>query len=224
MAELRPQSNLERARFGTTTHELGAGLLTKVFGLLAFSMAFAVAGGVVGAKAGPGIFLPAVIAEFVLIFAVQRMREREGWNLALLYAFAFASGITLGLIVAMYIGAGAGGAVIEAAVITGGMTVGLSAYALTTQRNLAGLRPLLFMGVLGLFVAMIANIFVGGTALSMAIGWIGAFLFSVLLVVDVNRTRYTADTMGNAVVITMSVYLDIVNLFLFILRILNGRR
>lgn len=50
-------------------------------------------------------------------------------------------------------------------------------------------------------------------------------LFSVCsLIVDVNRTKHAADTMGNAVVITLSIYLDVVNLFLFILRIISGRR
>ena len=50
----------------------------------------------------------------------------------------------------------------------------------------------------------------------------GALIFSALLVVDVNRAKYAPDTMGNAVVLTLGIYLDIVNLFLFILRILGG--
>ncbi len=59
---------------------------------------------------------------------------------------------------------------------------------------------------------------------SLVIGWAGALLFSILLVVDVNRTKYAADTMGNAVVITLGIYLDIINLFLSVLRILQGGR
>jgi FtsH-binding integral membrane protein len=224
MSSQRPEP-IQRARFGTATGELAGTLLGKVFGLLSFSLAFAAVGGLVGAQLGPAIFLPAIIVEFGLLFAVQGFREREGLNFVLLYAFAFVSGLTLGPIVAAYLSVGLGSVVLQAAGITGLMTVGLSAYALTTRRDLSGLQPFLFMGLLGLVGAMLVNLFTGGTALSTVISWGGALLFSVLLVFQVNRIRYMENTMGNAVVITLSIYLDIVNLFMFVLRILGqGRR
>ncbi len=215
---------IRRASFGTVSGELAGTLLGKVFALLAFSFAFAAVGGVIGAALGPGWMLPLLLLEFGLIFAVQGLRNREGINLVLLYAFAFVSGMTLGPIIMAYVGAGLGGVVLQAGMTTGVMTVGLSAYALTTKRDLSGLGPYLFMGLLGLVGAMILNIFVGGTMLSGLISWIGAGLFSVLLVFEVNRTRYVEDTMGNAVVITLAIYLDIINLFLFLLRIFGGSR
>lgn len=201
---------------------LASGLLGKIFGLLAFSLAFATVGGYVGAQLGSGWLLPLFIVEIALIFAVHALREREGINMALLYAFAFVSGATIGPIIAAYVSAGAGSVVLQAVAVTGMMTVGLSAYALTTKRDLAGIRPYLFMAVLGLLVAMIVNIFVGGSALSGVISWLGALIFSALLVVDVNRAKYAPDTMGNAVVLTLGIYLDIINLFMFILRIMGG--
>lgn len=219
-----PPARAERAAFGTATGELASGLLAKVFGLLAFSLATSALGGLLGSRLSPSWFLPLVLVEFGLIFAVQRLREREGWNVALLYTFTFVSGMTLGPLIGAYVSAGLGLVVLQAAAVTGVMTVGLSVYALATKRDLSGLQPYLFMGVLGLIVASIANIWIGGTALYAALSWGGAMLFSVLLVFDVNRTRRTADTMGNAVVITMGIYLDIVNLFLFILRIFSGNR
>jgi uncharacterized protein len=201
---------------------LASGLLGKIFGLLAFSLAFAAAGGAVGSQIGPGWIMPLFFVEIGLIFAVQRLREREGINLVLLYAFATVSGITIGPIIAAYVGAGLGTVVLEAAGITGAMTIGLSAYALTTKRDLSGLQPYLFMALLGLIVASLVNIFVGGTVMYTILSWGGAMLFSVLLIFDVNRARYATDTMGNAVVLTLGIYLDIVNLFLFVLRILQG--
>ena len=203
---------------------LASGLLGKVFGLLAFSLAFATAGGWVGAQIGTAWFFPLVIAEFALIFVVRAVREKEGLNLVALYAFAFVSGMTLGPIVAQYTSAGLGSAVLEAGAITGVMTVALSAYALVTKRDLSGLRPYLFMALIGLIVVMVLNIFVGGTVLETAVSWAGALLFSVLLVFDVNRAKYAPDTMGNAVMLTLGIYLDIVNLFLFVLRIIGGGR
>jgi FtsH-binding integral membrane protein len=219
-----PPARAERAAFGTATGELASGLLSKVFGLLAFSLATSALGGVLGSRLSPSWFLPLILVEFGLIFAVQRLREREGWNVALLYTFTFVSGMTLGPIIGAYVGAGLGLVVLQAAGVTGAMTVGLSAYALATKRDLSGLQPYLFIGLLGLIVASVANVWIGGTAVYALLSWGGAMLFSVLLVFDVNRTRRTADTMGNAVVITMGIYLDIVNLFLFILRILSGNR
>lgn len=212
----------ERASFGTATGELTGGLLGKVFGLLAFCFAFAAVGGVVGSRLDTGWLLPLFIAQLALTFAVQALREKNGLNLILLYASTFVSGMIIGPIVMSYVNAGFGAAVFQAAAITGVMTVGLSAYALTTKRDFSGIRPILFIALLGLLAASIANIWVGGTVLYTIISWGGAMLFSVLLIADVNRTRYAADTMGNAVVITLSIYLDIVNLFLFILRIIQG--
>jgi FtsH-binding integral membrane protein len=213
---------VRRASFGTVTGELTGTLLGKVFGLLAFSLAFAAVGGLVGSQLGSSWMLPLIIVEFGLIFAVQGLRNREGINFVLLYAFAFVSGMTLGPILAAYVSAGMGTVVLEAAGTTGAMTVGLSIYALGTKRDLSGLQPYLFMGLIGLVGAMLLNMFVGGSALSGVLSWGGALLFSVLLVFEVNRIRYVPDTMGNAVVITLSIYLDILNLFLFLLRIFGG--
>ena len=213
----------EQARAGAQ-ERIASGLLGKVFGLLAFSLAFTTAGGYVGAQISSSWFFPIMIAYFGLFFAVQKLREREGLNVVLLYAFAFSSGLLVGPVIGSYVSAGAGAVVLEAVAITGVMTAGLSAFALTTKRDLSGLAPYLFMAVLGIFVMMIVNIFVGGSALSVIIGWAGAFIFSGLLIVNVQRAKYAPDTMGNAVILTLGIYLNIVNLFLMIMRILQGGR
>lgn len=223
MSSMHPEQ-ARRAPFGTNAREISSGLVAKVFGLLAFSLVAAVIGGLVGYRLDRSWLLPLMLVEFGLIFAVQAFREREGLNLVLLYTFTFVSGLTLGPIIAAYVGAGLGAVVVQAAAVTGVMTVGLSAYALTTKRDLSGLQPYLFIGLLGLIVASVANIWVGGSALQAILSWGGALLFSVMLVFQVNRTRYMEDTMGNAVVVTLGVYLDIMNLFLFVLRIMSGSR
>lgn len=202
--------------------KLSSGLLGKVFGLLAFSLVFASVGGVVGAQIGSGWILPLFIVQIGLMFAVQGLREKEGINMVLLYAFAFVSGMTIGPLVAAYVNAGMGTAVLQAGVVTGAMTAGLGGFALVTKRNLSSWQPYLFVGLLGLLVAMIVNIFVGGSVMYGILSWGGALLFSALLIFDVNRAKYAPDTMGNAVVLTLGIYLDIVNLFLFILRIISG--
>lgn len=211
----------EQTRTGAQ-ERLSSGLLGKVFGLLAFSIAFAAVGGVVGAQLGRAWLMPLFVTEFGLIFAIQGLREREGWNFALLYAFAFVSGATIGPLVASYVNAGLGGAVLEAGAVTAAMTAGLGGYALVTKRNLSGMGPYLMVGLVGLFVALIVNIFVGGNAMYGLLSWVGAALFSGLLVYRVNQVRYLEDTMANAVVVTLGIYLNIMNLFLFVLRIVGG--
>ncbi len=221
----RNEQAQERAAFGTTTSELTSSLTAKVFGLLAFCFAFSAAGGIVGYRTDAGQYvLPLFIAQIALTFGLQFVRDKEGLNLLFLYGATFVSGIIVGVIVESYVAAGAGTAVFQAAAVTGIMTVGLSAYALVTKRNLAGLQPFLFIAVLGLLAAMIVNIFVGGGVMYAILSWAGAMLFSVMLVFDVNRTRYAEDTMGNAVTIALGIYLDIINIFLFVLRIIQGRR
>lgn len=213
----------DRASFGARTSELESSLTAKVFGLLAFCFAFAGAGGVVGYRIDVGQYiLPLFIAQIALTFGLQFVRNKEGINLLFLYGATFVSGIIIGAIVESYVAAGAGTAVLQAAGVTGIMTIGLSAYALTTKRNLMALQPFLFIALLGLLAASIVNIFTGGTVMYTIISWAGAMLFSVMLVFDVNRTRYVPDTMGNAVMIALGIYLDIINLFLFVLRIIQG--
>lgn len=198
------------------------GLLGKVMGLLAFTFVFAIVGGIVGAGLPPVLILPLFLVEIGLIFGVQWARNRQGLNLILLYAFAFVSGMTFGLPIAYYVGAGLGSIVLQAAAITGVMTVGLSLYALTTKRDFSGIGVYLFIGLLGLIVASIVGIFFGGTLLQAVLGFGGAILFSFYLIYDVQKTRTWENTMGNAVVIALGVYLDIVNLFFSILRLLGA--
>lgn len=215
-------------RTQTQTGRLSSGLLSKVFGMLAFSLAFAVVGGAVGAQLGPGWILPLFLVEIGLIIGVNVAREKEGWNIGLLYAFTFVSGMTLGPLIAAYVGAGLGVIVLEAVAITAVMTVGLAAYALTTERDFSGVAPYVFMALLGLIVASFVGIFIGGGLFQALLGWAGAIIFSVLLIYDVQRAKSAQDTMGNAVVLTLGIYLDVINLFLSILRILSylqgGRR
>ena len=215
-----PQDRAEPREVGG----LSSGLVGKVFALLAFSLAFAVVGGWVGYGLNPGWILPIFLVQFALIFAVNAFREREPWNLILLYTFAFMSGLTIGPIIAEYVSEGMGDIVIQAAVVTGVMVGALSLFALTTKWNLLSLAPFVLVALIGLIVASIVNIWIGGETLYAIVSWAGALIFSVLLVIDVQRAKYAPDTLGNAVVIALGVYLDVVNLFLFVLRILGLSR
>jgi modulator of FtsH protease len=196
-------------------------LLGKVCGLLAFSMAFTAVGAFVGMQVGPGLAFPATIGMMVLSFALSFAREKAGLNLVLMYTLTFLAGIALGGIVTVYIAAGAGSIVLQAAALTTVITAGLSLYGLTTKRDFSGMMPKLFFAMLAVVAASIVGIFLQATILQLGIGLAGSVIFSLYILFQVQQVRYAEDTMPNAIVIAVGLYLSIFNLFLSLLRVLG---
>jgi uncharacterized protein len=145
--------------------------------------------------------------------------------LALFFIFAATLGITLGLIVASYEGASVVLAFVSASAMFGAAAV----YGRVTQRSLAALGGILFMGLIGLLVAMVLNIFLRSTEITWIISLVGVALFTALTAYDVQRIQSGAiaaqtGSMEKAAVIgALHLYLDFINLFLFMLRLLGGR-
>lgn len=221
---MRNQYDAPLYGYGSATTATRSGLLAKVSGLLAFSMVFTVLGAVVGMQA-PGLGLPAMIVVLILSFVVSAARNVGGLNLILLYTLTTLMGVALGGIVAAYISLGAGIVVVEAGVTTAVLTLGLSIYAMTTKRDFSSLGGKLFIGLLALIVASIVSIFVHFALLDIIIGFAGSVLFSLYLVFQIQQARYVQDTLGNAIVVALGIYLSIINLFLSLLRlfsVLNG--
>jgi FtsH-binding integral membrane protein len=194
-------------------------LLGKVFGLLAFSMAFTAVGAVVGVQMGPALALPATIGMMILSFAVGFARNVPGLNLALMYLLTFLAGIAGGGIVTVYVAAGLGGAVVSAAATTAIVTFGMSIYGLTTKRDFSGMGSKLFVGMLALVAASIVGIFVASSILQAIIGLGGAIIFSLYILWEVQQARYAEDTLGNAILIAVGLYISIFNLFMSLLRV-----
>jgi len=123
----RVGERLDRTTFGQTTNELSSTLLSKVYGLLAFSMLFTAVGVFAGLQLDPVWSLMIFFAQLGLIFAINANREQPCWNLVLLYAFCFATGLLLGPLVAAFVVSGHQTVLLQAlaatAVITGGMVV-----------------------------------------------------------------------------------------------------
>jgi len=197
------------------------GLLGKVFGLLAFSMAFTAVGAFVGLQLGPALAMPATIGMMILSFALSFARQVRVLNLVLMYSLTFLAGIALGGIVMVYVAAGAGAIVLQAAAITAIVTAGMSIYGLTTKRDFSGLMPKLFIAMLVLVAASFVGIFFHATLFQLLIGLAGAVIFSLYILFEVQQTRYAEDTLPNAIIIAVGIYLSIFNLFLSLLRILG---
>jgi FtsH-binding integral membrane protein len=107
---------------------------------------------------------------------------------------------------------------------------GLAAYGTVTKRSLAGLGSVLFMGLMGVVLASIVGIFWHNDALQFIVSFIGVIVFAGLAAYDAQRLKAMAlaspdrQTGSYAIVGALALYLDFINLFLFLLRFTGNRR
>jgi len=198
-----------------------SGLISKVMGLLATSFLSAFVGTFIGMFLGLGVgsYFLVVIAGFIVLFALQFMIQKPGINLFLLYLFTFLEGISLAPLVSYY--ASINGNILgQAFLITAIVALGLSFYAWTTKRDFTRIGDYLFVGLILLLVVSIIGLFFHSSLVVLAISFFGVAIFSGYVLYYVQRARTMADTMPNAIGLTVSLFLTLLNLFLYILQIL----
>jgi modulator of FtsH protease len=196
--------------------------LGKVLGLLGLAAVFTAVGALLSPGLGRGGFFLGLIGSFGCLIALNFVRERAPLNLILLFAFATFEGVLLGGILEVYLAQGLGLLVLNAASATGLVTLIAGGYGYTTKRDLSGLGSVLFIGLLVLIGASLIGLFLHLPLLQIAIAAGGALLFTGFLVFDLNRVARAGQvSQGNAILLAVSVYLDIVNLFLFLLQLLG---
>jgi len=161
---------------------------------------------------------------FFLAARVEKMAPATAAGLFLLYSAMV--GVTSSVILLIYTGA----SIVSTFVITAGMFGAMAVYGTLTKRSLAGVGQFMFMGLIGLIIASIVNIFVASSAMSFVISVIGVIVFTGLTAWDAQRLKEMAVALPDgrvgsyAVVGALSLYLDFINLFFFLLRLLGGRR
>jgi FtsH-binding integral membrane protein len=163
-----------------------------------------------------------------VVIAISAGIQRFGATaaLGLFFVYAASLGLTVGLIVSLYTGESVATAFLSAGAMFGGAAL----FGATTKRSLAGLGGTLMMGLFGLIVASIVNLFLG----SSTIGWVlsigGVILFTALTAYDVQKissgalVAATGSIEKAAVLGALHLYLDFINLFLFLLRLTGNRR
>lgn len=208
---------------GYVNTETASSLISKVMGLMAFSFLFAF----IGALTGVAIHVPystsfiVFIGGFVVLIALNFAINKPGINLFLLYLFTFLEGLGLAPLISLYLAVGYGNILGEAFLITAVTSLGLAAYSWTTKRDFSGLGGKLFLGVILLLVASIVSIFFHSTFFIFLICVAGVGIFSAYILYYVQRARYMADTLPNAIGITVSLFIAVFNLFIYILEILT---
>jgi FtsH-binding integral membrane protein len=209
-----------------------ASLIGKVMGLMAFAFAVALVGMFVGSfvVVGFGTYLIVAIAGLVVLIALRFAIQRTPANLILLYLFTFLEGMAISPIIAYYL-AVSPTILGEAFFMTAVTTLVLSIYAWTTHRDFSRLGDYLFFGLILLIVAGFAGLLFGGFSnlVVLIISVIGVAIFSGYVLFYVQRAKYMADTLPNAIGLTVSLFITVLNLFLYILEILTilqggGRR
>ena len=160
-----------------------------------------------------------------LSFGINRISE--GTAKALFWAYAVLMGLSLSTILLVY----TGGSVAQAFFATTASFAALSLYGYTTKKDLSGFGTFLIMGVFGLMVAMLINMFVHSSAMDLLISAVGVLLFAGLTAYDTQRiksgyfaVRGTAFAGKSAIMGALQLYLDFINLFLFLLRFMGNQR
>jgi len=174
------------------------------------------------------LFWILAIAQLGIVFTLSARVDRlaSGTAAALFAAYAALTGVTLSAVLLVFTGE----SVFATFVVTAGMFGALAIYGTVTRRQLSGLGQFLFMGLIGLVLASIVGLFWHNDALQFMISFIGVIVFAGLTVYDANRLRElafatsTGPASGATIVGALALYLDFINLFLFLLRFLGNRR
>ncbi|TFI57373.1 Bax inhibitor-1/YccA family protein [Sphingomonas parva] len=199
-------------------------LLTGVVSLL-----FARSGAAESILFGPGILKYLIIfapLAFVMVLSFGIHRLSTGAAQALFWAFATVMGLSMASIFFVYTGSSI--AITFFATATAFLSLSLWGY--TTKKDLSGFGTFLIMGLVGLIVASLLNLFFQSPAMNLAISAIGVLLFAGLTAYDTQRIKSLyfqvagTDMIGKVVIMgALNLYLDFVNMFTFLLQFLGSR-
>ncbi|MES2436115.1 MAG: Bax inhibitor-1/YccA family protein [Pseudomonadota bacterium] len=257
---IRPSG--QTAGVGARSADIDAGLrahMNKVYGLMSVAMlitalaAWAVAGLAVTdvpsqavAQLGDHTYLTSfgsaiylsplkwvlMFAPLVMVFAFGALIPRLSVAAAQLffYVFAAAMGISLSSILLVFTGA----SVVTTFLVTAIAFASLSLYGYTTKKDLSAMGTFLMMGLIGLIVASVVNIFLASSALAFAISVIGVLIFAGLTAYDTQTIKNTylqhaqmgdSEWLGKSAIMgALNLYLDFINMFMFLLQFLGDRR
>jgi len=171
----------------------------------------------------------AIIAPLVLILMISHSLSRLNTIRAqgLFWLFSALMGVSFSNIFLFYDSV----SITQAFFITAAMFAGTSLYGYTTGRSLASWGSFLFMGLIGVILASIVNLFLHSSAFNFGISVLSVFIFVGLTAYDTQKLKYMYDSSDNedvnrakAISGALSLYLDFINLFLLLLRLLGNRR
>ncbi|AKM31958.1 hypothetical protein AB870_20390 [Pandoraea faecigallinarum] len=218
---------------GVSTAQVRNKVLRNTYWLLALSMLPTIAGAWLGVTYGFALFAGSPMVSVILflavafgfMFAIERFKN-SGVGVALLLGFTFFMGLMLTRLLSFVLGFSNGASLIMLAF--GGTAViftVMASVATVSKRDFSGLGKWLFMGVIVILLASVANIWLQLPALMLTVSVLAIAIFSAYILFDVQRVVNGGET--NYVTATLAIYLDLYNIFtnlLAILGVLGGNR
>jgi len=180
----------------------------------------------------PLLLIVLFIAEFGLVFSIAGMVNRmsAGTATALFVIYSGLNGVTLSTIFLVY----AQSSIVSTFFVCAATFIACSLYGWVTKRDLTSLGGFMVMGLIGIIIASLVNLFIKSSGLSVIISYIGVFVFIGLTAYDTQKIKNMAMTQPanldgavirkGAILGALSLYLDFINLFLMLLSILGQRR
>ncbi len=213
--------------------------LAKVFNWMAIGLAitgavafFTAESGMVRTLIASPIFFILVLAELGMVFYLSARIDKlqPGTATGLFVGYAVLNGLTLSTLFLAYTHA----SIATTFLVTAGMFGAMAVYGLVTKRDLSGMGSFMFMGLVGIILASIVNIFLKSSGLHWAISAIGVLVFVGLTAYDVQKIKNIGEEgimqqgdvaiRKGAIIGALALYLDFINLFLMLLRFFGGSR
>jgi len=178
------------------------------------------------------IFFGLIIVELALVFSISGMVNRmsAGTATALFVVYSALNGVTLSFIFLVYTRA----SIVSTFFICAATFLAFSVYGWRTKKDLTSWGSFLFMGLIGIIIASLVNMFIRSSAVSVIVSYIGVLVFVGLTAYDTQRLKNMALTQPDgldgavirkgAILGALSLYLDFINLFLMLLRIFGQGR
>lgn len=238
-AVMQTQVGTRNITLAQARQEASTIFLAKVFNWMAIGLG--VTGGIAFLTAELGIartlvasplFLVLVLAELGMVFYLSARIEKlqPGTATGLFLGYSILNGLTLSTIFLAYTHASIAGTFL----VTAGMFAAMAVYGMVTKRDLSGMGSFMFMGLIGILLASVVNIFLKSSVLYWAISAIGVLVFVGLTAYDVQKIKNIGEEgimqQGDAairkgsIIGALALYLDFINLFLMMLRFLGGSR
>ncbi|MDL2716671.1 MAG: Bax inhibitor-1/YccA family protein [Acidobacteriota bacterium] len=176
------------------------------------------------------VFFGLIIGELALVAWLSGMVGRLSATAAggVFLFYAALNGLTLSVVFLAYTSA----SVVSTFVVTAGMFGAMSVYGLVTKRSLDGVGSFAFMGLIGVIIASLVNLFLKSDMLGFVLSCVGVIVFTALTAYDTRKLKMMAATVDagseegrrGAISGALALYLDFINLFLMLLRLFGNRR
>jgi FtsH-binding integral membrane protein len=211
----------DEGMFGSVETVGSAGVFGQVMGLVAVTLCFFTLGSYLGREIAEGASLICFIGGFICIIGLNVVRRSEGLSITLLFAAGLLLGLGMGGVLDRYAEAEPD-AVWQAAAATALFVGALGSTGYAIRKDLSGGYRMLFFGLLALLAFGLVTVFVSIPGGNLIYALLGLGIFGAYTVLDFNRMRRTG--MQEAVPLAAGIFLDVLNIFLFFLRLFGGGR